>query len=282
MKTTGGDTDRTDYKWSATKTTASQAWRGVGSLRRHIKYGTVGQKCSYTSLAASDYSQLRKGDVVFKLKEGYTSRNDDVTHVGIVDYVSGSSISTYEHSPKDHRVWPFSKAETVMYQLHSCEVTSGGSTSGFPSDVNQSSKKTGYIATSTDPLTIRSGPGTGYGSVGTAAKGSTVDYYTTSLSTAWYYVVQGSLKGYGSAQYILPSSGGSTGPVGKMGTVNVNSAGLNIRTSPNGSLASYKLYNGHRIKVLEVATAAGYTWYRLQDESGRTANWGRSDFIILD
>ena len=130
MKTTGGDSDRADYHWCASQTTASQAWRGAGSLRRHIKYGTVGQRWNFTSLAADEYLSLRKGDIVFKLKDGYTNRNDDVTHVGIVDRVEPGKIYTYEHSPQAHRVWPYTTAQTIMYQLHSCEVTSGGSGGG--------------------------------------------------------------------------------------------------------------------------------------------------------
>ena len=62
----------------------------------------------------------------------------------------------------------------------------------------------------------------------------------------------------------------------------MNSAGLNVRSSPNGALLSYKLYNGERITVLEEETAGGYNWFRVQDEQGRTNGWVRSDFITLD
>ena len=183
-----------------------------------------------------------------------------------------------QHTPYDCRVWD-DEANGRKTQLYHIESINIGSGTGFPSDVDISSKQVGYIATQTDPLTIRSGPGTTFGSVGTAAKGSTVDYYTTSLSSQWFYVVQGSLRGYGSVQYIKPYGSGN---VGTTGTVVVNSAGLNIRTSPNGSLANYKLYNRHRITVLEEAYKDGYNWYRLLDELGRTSGWGRSDFIVLD
>jgi peptidoglycan hydrolase-like protein with peptidoglycan-binding domain len=76
-----------------------------------------------------------------------------------------------------------------------------------------------------------------------------------------------------------PPSGGI---VGKTGTVSVNSAGLNVRSSPNGSLLPYKLYNGHRITVLQEQAAGGYNWFRVKDEEGRTDGWVRSDFIVLD
>ena len=131
MKHTGGNSSRYDYKWDATASTASQAWKGAGSLRRHIRYGNTGQEWSYTSLAPGSYASLRRGDLVFKLEDGYTSRNSDVTHVGIVDRVENGSIWTYEHSPQAYRVWPYTTAQTIMYQLHYCTITvsSGGSSS---------------------------------------------------------------------------------------------------------------------------------------------------------
>ena len=62
----------------------------------------------------------------------------------------------------------------------------------------------------------------------------------------------------------------------------MNSAGLNIRRTPGGALMSYKLYNGERVRILEESSANGYTWYRVEDESGRTDGWARADFIEID
>lgn len=104
-----------------------------------------------------------------------------------------------------------------------------------------------------------------------------MDFYETNNSS-WHYVVQGSLRGYGSATYIRELSNN----VNKMGTVVVNSAGLNIRRTPGGALMSYKLYNGERVRILEESSANGYTWYRVEDESGRTDGWARADFIEID
>lgn len=279
-------TDNNSYdKWYFRSTSdRTPSWTGAQSLRLYVKYNTVG----YPRLPAtflSSASGLQKGDLVFQLdKKDGASKNDRVAgHVAIVSRLVGSSIYVYAHSAaKNDQLWTPAAADTIFCKFDDYVDLGGGSSTTFPADVNQGSKKTGYISTANDPLTIRSGPGTNHGSVGTAAKGSTVEYYTTSLSTAWYYVVQGTLRGYGSAQYITQSSGGSSSLVGKTGKVVVNSAGLNIRTSANGPLASWKLYNGHRITVLEVSTAGGYTWYRLRDEQGRTNGWGRSDFITLD
>ena len=43
-----------------------------------------------------------------------------------------------------------------------------------------------------------------------------------------------------------------------------------------------KLYNGERVRILEESSANGYTWYRVEDESGRTDGWARADFIEID
>lgn len=128
MKYTGGDSIREDYRWYAYPSTATQAWRGAGSLRRHIRYGNVGQKWNYESLSPNGdaYKRLRPGDLVFKLIDGYNgNRNADVDHVGVVSHIEGQNIWTYEHSPNTHRIWPYKKAHTIMYRINSCEVTAG-------------------------------------------------------------------------------------------------------------------------------------------------------------
>lgn len=133
MKHTGGDTDRKDYRWYASPSSATQAWRGVGSLRRHISFGEIGQNFSHESLAAGGdaFKRLRPGDLVFKLVDNYNgNRNADVTHVGVVSRIEGQNIWTYEHSPNTHRIWPYTRAQTIMYRINSCEVTDGTNPGG--------------------------------------------------------------------------------------------------------------------------------------------------------
>ena len=141
--------------------------------------------------------------------------------------------------------------------------------------------KTDYLVSKNDPWTAATGkPKDGHG-VGLSQWGA---YYAGSIGTSYQTILDFYFPGttittnYG--------NGGSPDPgtsnVGKTGTVVVNSAGLNVRSSPNGALLSYKLYNGERITVLEEETAGGYNWFRVQDEQGRTNGWVRSDFITLD
>lgn len=139
-----------------------------------------------------------------------------------------------------------------------------------------------YLIAKDDPWTratgrAKNGHGVGLSQWGASYAGSNGYSYTQILT---FYFPNTVLKtNYGSGG---STGGGTGGNVGKNGTVVVNSAGLNVRSGPNGSTLSYKLYNGHRITVLEEASAGGYNWYRVRDEQGRTTGWVRSDFITLD
>lgn len=129
-----------------------------------------------------------------------------------------------------------------------------------------------------------------------SANGSTVLYTLSSPATAtvqdvssnWVKIQPSGKKvGWIKADYVnKKSSGGgsssSSDLIGKSGMVAVNASGLNVRSSANGSLLSYKLYNGEKVTILEVSTAGGYTWYRVQDSQNRTNGWVRSDFIAVD
>ena len=139
-----------------------------------------------------------------------------------------------------------------------------------------------------------------------SANGSTVLYTLSSPTTAtvqdvssnWVKIQPSGKKvGWIKADYVNKKSSGSSSSggnssgggsssssdlIGKSGMVAVNASGLNVRSSANGSLLSYKLYNGEKVTILEVSTAGGYTWYRVQDSQNRTNGWVRSDFIAVD
>ena len=141
---------------------------------------------------------------------------------------------------------------------------------------------TPYLISKDDPWTkatgkAKDGHGVGLSQWGASYAGSINISYTDIL--AFYYPGTTLKTNYGNGGTVTPGTGNN---VGKSGTVVVNSAGLNVRSAPNGDLLDYKLYNGHQITVLEEASAAGYTWFRVRDEMGRTNGWVRSDFISLD
>lgn len=141
---------------------------------------------------------------------------------------------------------------------------------------------TPYLVAKDDPWTAatgkpRDGHGVGLSQWGASYAGANNTSYQNIL--AFYFPGTVLKSNYGSGSSTNPPG---TDNVGKTGTVVVNSAGLNVRSSPNGSLLNYKLYNGHQITVLEEDTAGGYNWFRVQDEQGRTNGWVRSDFITLN
>lgn len=113
-----------------------------------------------------------------------------------------------------------------------------------------------------------------------SANGSTVLYTLSSPATAtvqdvssnWVKIQPSGKKvGWIKADYVNKKSSGSSSSggnssgggsssssdlVGKSGMVAVNASGLNVRSSANGSLLSYKLYNGEKVTILEVSTPA--------------------------
>ena len=171
---------------------------------------------------------------------------------------------------------------------------SSGSSSGGNSSGSSSSDligKSGMVVVNENGLRVRS-----------SANGSLLSYklyngekvtileVSTAGGYTWYRVQdsQNRTNGWVRSDFIAvdnASGGGSSSSsdlVGKSGMVAVNASGLNVRSSANGSLLSYKLYNGEKVTILEVSTAGGYTWYRVQDSQNRTNGWVRSDFIAVD
>ena len=136
-----------------------------------------------------------------------------------------------------------------------------------------------YLIHQSDPWTLKPRDGhcvglSQWGAYQAATLGKTYEQIL-----AFYYPGTVITSNYGAGGSTPPPPTG--GNVGKTGVVVVNSAGLNVRSSPNGTLLSYKLYNGHQITVLEEQSAGGYNWYRVRDEEGRTNGWIRSDFVTL-
>lgn len=81
---------------------------------------------------------------------------------------------------------------------------------------------TATVATKTDPLNIRRGPGTSYGWIGSLPKGKQVVVLST--SNGWSRVLySGTKTGYVSAQYLSTGSSGNTG-----GSVSYPAVSLNV------------------------------------------------------
>ena len=198
-----------------------------------------------------------------------------------------------------------STSGTVITSIPTGTVLSVSSVSGNDSwyQTTYSTYGTGYVmksfvAVASDTVEVNA---TNV-NVRNSANGSTVLYTLSSPATAtvqdvssdWVKIQPSGKKvGWIKADYVSKKSSGSfsggnssgsssSDLIGKSGMVVVNENGLRVRSSANGSLLSYKLYNGEKVTILEVSTAGGYTWYRVQDSQNRTNGWVRSDFIAVD
>ena len=179
--------------------------------------------------------------------------------------------------------------EILNFYFPGTTMTTNYGNGGSPDSGTSNVGKTGTVVVNSAGLNVRSSPnGDPLSYKLYNGERITVLEEETAGGYNWFRVQdeQGRTNGWVRSDFITLDEGGSpdpgTGNVGKTGTVVVNSAGLNVRSSPNGALLSYKLYNGERITVLEEETAGGYNWFRVQDEQGRTNGWVRSDFITLD
>ena len=183
------------------------------------------------------------------------------------------------------------KADYVNKKSSGSSSSGGNSSGGGSSSSSDLVGKSGMVAVNASGLNVRS-----------SANGSLLSYklyngekvtileVSTAGGYTWYRVQdsQNRTNGWVRSDFIAvdnTSGGGSSSSsdlIGKSGMVAVNASGLNVRSSANGSLLSYKLYNGEKVTILEVSTAGGYTWYRVQDSQNRTNGWVRSDFIAVD
>ena len=85
---------------------------------------------------------------------------------------------------------------------------------GADADADQEAEELRQGTVTADVLNVRSGPGTGYGKVGSLKKGASVTI--TGETNGWYAITAGSIEGYVSAEYItiLDGSNTSDGSVG--------------------------------------------------------------------
>lgn len=174
-------------------------------------------------------------------------------------------------------------------------TSTASSSSSSSSSVTALSNTTGTVATKSDPLIIRSGPGTSYSKLGTLAKGKTFTVTgktTDSSGTVWYRFTFNGKTAYASSKYVTiktvtpPAQEPETDykdevtdgkndttqtVVKKTGTVNTKKDPLIIRS---GAGKSYKnignIAKGKTFTILdEVKDSTGLVWYKLT-YSGKT------------
>jgi uncharacterized protein YgiM (DUF1202 family) len=135
------------------------------------------------------------------------------------------------------------------------------------------------------PLHVRTGPGTGYDSLGTFSEGKTFTAIAKTVNSkgqTWYKLKYTSTKyGYVSATYVKLSTSGSSststsGSSSTAGTeVSVNWPGtvtadsLNVRKGPSTDYSSLGKYTkGKEVTVLtKVKNSYGNYWYKIKYDS---------------
>ena len=136
---------------------------------------------------SSDYTP-KAGDLIFFEFDGKPENGPD--HVGIVRYTSGNTIYTIEGNTSN---------DMVEYKTRSKD----SSVVGFavPNYATKSVSTTGIykVATSSSSLTIRSGAGTNYSSVGSIPKDTLINIL--SFSGSWGKVNYDGISGYVSMAY---------------------------------------------------------------------------------
>lgn len=133
-------------------------------------------------------------------------------------------------------------------------------------------KKTGTVAniSKNGKLTVRSGPGSSYKSIGSLKKAAKVTI--TGTKGAWYKITYKKKVGYVSRKYIKvtssSSSSSSTFAKAKTGRVKISAGNyLNVRSGPSTSNKSIgKLKNGAKVTI----TGTKGAWYKIKYK-GKTA-----------
>lgn len=162
----------------------------------------------------------------------------------------------------------------------------------------------GTVNTKKDPLTVRSGAGSSYKSLGTIAKGKTFTITGKAKDSSgvwWYRFAFNGKNGFASSKYIKTKStasassssgtSGSTGTTGTsgssggettiklMGTVNTSSDPLTVRSGPGSTYKSIgSLKKGTTFVITsKAADSSGKTWYKF-DYSG-TAGYVSAAYV---
>ena len=134
----------------------------------------------------------------------------------------------------------------------------------------------GKVNTKTDPLIVRSGPGTGYSKLGTLAKGKTftVKGKVQDASGTWWYTLSFSGKtGYVSSKYVKTSttSSGVTQVTGTTGTVTTKTDPLAVRSGPGTSYSKLgTIAKGKTFSISGKAKDSSGTWWYTFSFNGKT------------
>ncbi|MBR3787833.1 MAG: SH3 domain-containing protein [Firmicutes bacterium] len=192
-----------------------------------------------------------------------------------------SGVWWYQFNFNGKTAYALSKYVTVKTTTSSSASSSSSSTAK-PSGTTGSSETTvnlmGTVNTSSDPLTVRSGPGSSYSSIGTLKKGTTFVITSKAKDSSgkyWYKFDYGDTVGYVSSSYVTTSSAGSSSSAEavtfKVGTTTAES-GVNVRSGAGTSYSVLTvLSKGSVVTVTGSAKASnGKVWYKYKYSSSKS------------
>lgn len=208
-------------------------------------------------------------------KDGYMSASyltlPSYGNSGTVKYANGGYVNLRVGPSMSQQIlMQVTCGSTVYIQSHTGDwsyvyVNVGGQTVyGYMSSAFINTGATSAVVTTRNGgrVNVRSGPGSGYGSVGTLASGTQV---TVMLKgNGWYMISANGIQGFMSTQYLSGTGatvGTNTGSTTSSQTAYVNNPKstqvLNLRETPSQSARSIGQYrNGTKVKVV----SKGSTW----------------------
>jgi len=183
-------------------------------------------------------------------------------------------------------------ASSKYVKTKTTTASSSSSSTAKPSGTTGSNETTvnlmGTVNTSGDPLTVRSGPGSSYSTIGTLKKGTTFVIKSKTKDSNgkyWYKFDYGNTLGYVSSSYVTTSSASSSSSTKavtfKVGTTTAES-GVNVRSGAGTSYSILTvLSNGSVVTVTGSAKASnGKVWYKYKYSSSKTG-YICSDYLTV-
>lgn len=224
------------------------------------------KQMSVQDLAGNRYSQMYKRLVQAASGQGISRGTPERAEACIL---TGEGVSFYffqgESVPRDIITIPFS---TEYFDRATYDGASDGETSK-QEDESSNQEPRPILTVTGNGVNIRSGPGTGYESIGSVNKGDKLS--SKGKSNNWYMVEYGNSTGYIIEDYVTIEHGGFYTAVDS-GTLSVNGTDVNIRSGPGTEYQSIgSVSSGTTLTI----TGKSDNWYQVKYN-------GRSGYIIED
>lgn len=280
---TGTAKDKSGVKWYKFKYSSKKNGY-VSSKYVDIKAPTVTSVSNLkgTVNTKSDPLTVRSGAGSSYKKLGTLAKGKTFTITGKAKDSSGVWWYRFTYSGKNGFVSSkYVKTKSTAISSSSSSTSNGSSSSSGTSSTGSSEtgiNLMGTVNTANDPLTVRSGPGSSYSSIGTLKKGTTFVITSKAKDSSgkyWYKFDYGDTVGYVSSSYVTTSSAGSSSSAEavtfKVGTTTAES-GVNVRSGAGTSYSVLTvLSKGSVVTVTGSAKASNdKVWYEYKYSSSKS------------